>query len=134
MTSPDTGAIFEETTNKMDMQEGGPSLRETTEGEWHVTDNHQQNLSFSDVRPANITVRNIGVEVDAVTPFMDTFKAKFVRPKVDAGGGVISGARRKKILKNLSMDFPEGTLTAIIGGSGSGKVRFRFHLYNRLET
>lgn len=41
-------------------------------------------------------------------------------------------ARRQMILKNLSADFPAGArLAAILGGSGSGEVRFQFHNYWR---
>lgn len=96
----------------------------------HIPDNHQQNLSFSDVCPADITVRNLEVDVDVASSFVDTLKARFTNSEGnDPGGAVVHGARKKKILKDVSADFPAGTMTAIIGGSGSGKVRhFRTHL------
>lgn len=98
--------------------------------EWHVSDNHRQTLSFSDVHPANITVRNLEVEVDIAAPFVDTLKAKFTRSEVgDVEGAAVGGIRRKKILKGVSADFPAGTLTAIVGGSGSGKVCFRLQIH-----
>lgn len=98
----------------------GSSFHETTVADWHISDNHQQNLSFSDVCPANITVRNLEVEVDVASSFVDTLKAKFTNPKIDDLEN--NGVRRKKILRDVSADFPAGTMTAIIGGSGSGKV------------
>ena len=98
------------------------------ESEWHVLDNHQQNLSFSDVRPANIAVRHLEVEVEVASSFADALKARFTKSKAgDVEGGAVGGTQRKMILKDVSADFPAGTLTAIIGGSGSGKVRLHPH-------
>ena len=102
------------------------------ETEWHVLDSHQRNLSFSDVRPADIAVRNLQVEVEVASSFADTLKARFTKSEAgDVEGGAVGGAQRKKILKDVSADFPAGTLTAIIGGSGSGKVCF--HLHNPID-
>ena len=113
---------------EMGMREKGSSPHETTETEWHISDNHQQNLSFSDVHPADVTVQNHGVEVDVAVSFVDTFKAKCTKSKVgDVEGDVVAGVQRKRILKDVSADFPAGTLTAVLGGSGSGKVRLSSH-------
>ena len=113
----------QERIEEVDVKEEGTLFHETVEAEWHVSDDHRQTLSFSDVHPTNITVRNLEVEVDVAAPFVDTLKAKFTRSKVgDVEGGAAGGVRRKNILKDVSADFPAGTLTAIIGGSGSGKV------------
>jgi ABC-type glutathione transport system ATPase component len=124
MASSEAGAVLEGGIGEEDVREKSPPFHDTTEAEWHISDNHQQNLSFSDVRPTDITVRNLEVEVDVATSFVSTLKAKFTRSEVeDLEGGSSVGAIRKKILKEISADFPAGTLTAIIGGSGSGKVR-----------
>jgi len=128
MAAPGTtiGADFQETIDEVGLEEEGSFSHEVMGVEWHILDDHQQNLSFSDVHPVDITVRNLEVEVDVATPFADALKAKFTRFKVgDVEGGEEGGARRKKILKDVSADFPAGTLTAIIGGSGSGKVSVR---------
>jgi len=103
---------------EMGVKEKG-SFHESTETVWRTSDDHQQALSFSDVHPADITVQNLGVEVDIVASVVDTLKAKFTKSKV----GDVEGRTRKKILKDVSGVFPAGTLTAIIGASGSGKVR-----------
>ena len=118
-----------EKIEEVDLEGEGLSPPET---EWHALDNHQQNLSFSDVRPADIAVRNLQVEVEVASSFADTLKARFTKSEAgDVEGGAVGGVQRKKILKDVSADFPAGTLTAIIGGSGSGKVCF--HLHNPID-
>jgi len=117
------GTIIQGSIEEVDVKGKDSLFHETAEAEWHISDNHQQNLSFSDVHPADIVVRNLEVEVDVAASFVDTLKAKFIKSEVgNAEGGTVDGIRRKKILKDVSADFPAGTLTAIIGGSGSGKV------------
>lgn len=107
---------------EVDPKENHSLPRGTAEAEWHVPDNHRQTLSFTDVRLAGISVRNLEVEVGIAPSFVDTLKARFTKSEVrDVEGGAADGARRK-ILKGVSADFPAGSLTAIIGGSGSGKV------------
>lgn len=123
MSSPDAGATFWGKIEEVDVKGDGSPSHGTREAGWHVTDDHKQNLSFSDVRPADIAVRNLEVEVDIATSLVDRLKVKFAKSKVDdVEGGAVNGPRRKKVLKDVSADFPAGTLTAIIGGSGSGKV------------
>ena len=73
----------------------------------------RQNNQAVDVR-----IRNVAVEVDpaAGSPFssLDAFKAKILRSKVKPAV--------KDILRNVSADFPNSSLTAIVGASGSGKT------------
>lgn len=133
MAPPDAGIILEEKIKEVGMKSKCSSLRQTMGAERFISDNHQQNLSFSDVRPADVTVRKLGVDVDVATSFTDTFKTRFTGSRVgDMENGAAGGVQRKKILTNVSADFPAGTLTAIIGGSGSGKVRL--HLRGHSET
>ena len=121
-----------EEKSEVDVKAESLSSLATAGAEWHVPDNHQQTLSFSDVRPATITARNLNVQVDVATSFADKFKDKFTKTKVkDMERSAASGIGRKDILKDVSADFPAGTLTAIIGGSGSGEARP--HLHNTLE-
>ena len=111
---------------EVDAKENG-LFHESTETVWHASDDHQRALSFSDVHPADITVWNLGVEVDIITSVVDALKAKFTRSKVSDVEGDVVGGTRRKILKDVSGVFPAGTLTAIIGASGSGKVRLHPH-------
>jgi hypothetical protein len=99
--------IVQERIEEVDVNEEGLLPREATETKWHISDNHQQTLSFSDVHPAGITVRNLEVEVDVAAFFVDTLKAKFTKSKVgDVEGDAVGRVRRKKILKDVSANFP----------------------------
>lgn len=119
-TSDTTKATVQEKIMQVNVNEEGLLPRET---EWHISDNHRQTLSFSDVYPVDIIVRNLGVKVDVAASFVDAFKARFTKSKAgDLEGDAAGGVRRKKILNGVSANFSPGTLTAIIGGSGSGKV------------
>jgi ABC-type glutathione transport system ATPase component len=84
---------------------------------WQLQDMHTQNMSFSFVRPVDVRVRSLGVQVDVDSSPVDVVKGWFTTAKVGD-----NAARRKKILSSVSADFPRGSLSAIIGGSGSGKV------------
>ena len=119
------GTNVRESIEEVDLK-GSLPREMAAETEWHILDNHRQTLSFSGVHPVGISVRNLEVEVGVAASFADTLKDKFTKTKVgDVEGGVVGGGQTKKILENVSADFPSGTLTAIIGGSGSGKVRLR---------
>lgn len=93
--------------------------------EWHLKDTHEQSMSFSAVLPVDVHVRGLEVEVEMALPIMDGMKDFFNKSKTpgDVEGAANGSDRRKKILNSISADFPRGTLSAIIGGSGSGKVR-----------
>ena len=131
MASSEARSILDGDIKEVDVKEVATPFQEEVVEEWHIPDNHEQNLSFSDVRPADITVRNLEVEVNVASSFVDTLKAKFFNPQDgDLEDDVAGRIRRKKILKDVSADFPAGTITAIIGGSGSGKVT----LYLRISS
>ena len=102
-------------------------IHEPVEMECHIAENRQQDLSF-DVHPANIAVRNLGVEVDVVASFVNTLRAKLTKFEVgDVEGGHV---RRGKISEDVSADFPAGTLTAIIGSS----LKVRLHIIQGMRS
>ncbi|KAI1608991.1 ABC transporter-like protein [Exophiala viscosa] len=89
-----------------------------------LRDSKSQNIQVIDVR-----IRNVAVEVDSTagSPFssLDAFKLKILRSKVKPAV--------KDILKNVSADFPNSSLTAIVGASGSGKTTLLNIIAHRIK-
>ena len=84
-------------------------------------------LSFHAVEPVDICVRNLGVSIDVSPSRLNGLKKRIAGRK----------PRQKKvykpILQDVSADMPSGSLTAIIGGSGSGKTSMLNALSHRLK-
>lgn len=79
-------------------------------------------ISLGAVRPIDVRVRDLKVEVDAgPSPWARIFNQK----------ANTSENRRKIILHGVNADMPHGTLTAIIGASGSGKTSMLNVIANR---
>ncbi|TRM67109.1 P-loop containing nucleoside triphosphate hydrolase protein [Schizophyllum amplum] len=105
----------------------------TVKGEaeqWTVKDTHQENISFSNVRPVNVKVRDLTVEVDAPKSLAQRLSFK-KKPSADPERG---NADRKRILDTISADFPQGSLSAILGSSGSGKTTMLNILSRRMRS
>ena len=97
---------------KGDLEGGRPS---TTLPDYHV-DDIVNGLSFRAVDPVNIHVRNLNVNID-ISPFgIATFTKVFKRKRVPNDG------EEKAILKDVNASISSGTVTAIVGSSGSGKT------------
>ncbi|KAI9816598.1 MAG: hypothetical protein M1827_001730 [Pycnora praestabilis] len=77
-------------------------------------------LSFRAVDPVDVRIRNLSVSVDITSVGAASLFARFSRKRRKVGGE--SGSQMKTILNDVSADMPTGALTAIIGGSGSGKT------------
>jgi hypothetical protein len=121
MVASGTAEAIVQARIRVDVKEKCSLFHEAAGAEWHISDNHRQALSLSNVHPVDIAVRNLEVQVEVATSFADTLRVKFAESKFgDVEGGV--GRVPRKILRDISANFPAGTLTAIIGGSGSGKV------------
>ncbi|KAH8819749.1 ABC transporter-like protein [Xylogone sp. PMI_703] len=72
-------------------------------------------ISFSAVEPVDVQIRDLSVTVDtSVSPF--SIEGLMSRNRKH------DGPTTKQILHDVSASMPAGTLTAIIGGSGSGKT------------
>lgn len=107
-----------------ELESGGPTSASTADSDRTATANA---LSFHAVEPVDICVRNLGVSID-------------VSPSRLNGLMTLMGGRKpkrekvyKSILQDVSADMPSGSLTAIMGGSGSGKTSMLNALSHRLK-
>lgn len=91
-----------------------------------VTGNH---LSLRGVEPVDVSVTDLAVRVDTTPQIWQSSPSamwdRLRNPKED---------RLKTILDSVSADMPRGTLTAIIGGSGSGKTSLLNVMANRMGS
>lgn len=79
---------------------------------------HSNDLTLPPIDPVAVHIRDLSVEVDISPSALETVLSKFsLRKKIN----LESQDTNKCILKNVSADMPPGSLTAIIGASGSGK-------------
>lgn len=89
-------------------------------------------ISLRAVAPVNVSVRDLSVQVD-VSPAKP---AAALRALTSSKAGKKNGetaAELKTILHNVSADMPSCSLTAIIGGSGSGKTTMLNVMSNRMH-
>ncbi|EEH43518.2 uncharacterized protein PADG_08138 [Paracoccidioides brasiliensis Pb18] len=78
---------------------------------------NQVHLSLRAVQPVNVSVRDLVVHIDTTPPLFQSSPRLLwdrIRRKTDFP--------MKTVLHGISADMPQGSLTAIIGGSGSGKT------------
>lgn len=92
-----------------------PSVHETTREQTpdHTEEDgekdEEQHISFRAVERVDVSVQNLAITVSPHSVRLPWAKKTEKVPEI-------------KILDHVSADFPAGELTAIIGGSGSGKV------------
>ena len=96
---------------KTDLESASSPTSLTTSPENGVND-----LSFRAVTPVSIFVTNLNVGIDLSPVGLTTFTKILRRKKAVASGEV------KPILENVVAYMPSGSVTAIIGSSGSGKT------------
>lgn len=87
-------------------------------------------ISLSDVEPVEVQVRNLAVAVDISPPWWSP--ARFKKQAQNQDGEPLS--QTKQILHSVSASMPTGTLTAIIGGSGSGKTTMLNTMAERMTS
>lgn len=87
-------------------------------------------ISLSEVDPVDVQVRNLSVSVDVSPPVL-SFDSLLQR-KRNRNGDLKS--EPKQILHSVSASMPAGTLTAIIGGSGSGKTTMLNTMAERMTS
>ncbi|QSZ31132.1 hypothetical protein DSL72_000695 [Monilinia vaccinii-corymbosi] len=83
-----------------------------------ITTTPSNTFSLSAVEPVDVQIRNLSVSVD-ISPSAFSIERLFPRKKAQDG---VATPITKQILHSVSASMPIGTLTAIIGGSGSGKT------------
>ena len=88
-------------------QEGSPQR----EG----NDEDTNNMSLREVVPVNVLVRNLTVAVDLTPTGLQAMRLPFGKTKT-------KGPSTKTLLNDVHASLPSGSLTAIIGASGSGKT------------
>lgn len=74
-----------------------------------------EHISFREVERVDVSVRNLAITVSPHSALKMPWASK-----------TIEEAEEIRILDDVSADMPAGELTAIIGGSGSGKVCFYY--------
>ncbi|KAI6780236.1 putative ABC transporter ATP-binding protein/permease-like protein [Emericellopsis cladophorae] len=86
-------------------------------------------LSLSDVEPVSVTLRNLAVSVDTSPSYIEPSTwPQLISSKFNTTPCM------KTLLHSVSADFKPGTLTAIIGGSGSGKTTMLNTMADRVQS
>ncbi|KAF7876360.1 hypothetical protein EAF04_001453 [Stromatinia cepivora] len=83
-----------------------------------ISTTQSNTFSLSAVEPVDVQIRDLSVSVD-ISP--SAFSIERLIPRKRAQNGVATSTT-KRVLHSVSASMPVGTLTAIIGGSGSGKT------------
>ncbi|KAH8593945.1 ABC transporter-like protein [Bisporella sp. PMI_857] len=87
-------------------------------------------ISLSEVEPVDVQIRNLAVSVD-VSPSL--FSISGLLPRAKSQDGELA-TEQKRILHSASASMPAGTLTAILGGSGSGKTTMLNTMAERMTS
>ncbi|KAH6694186.1 ABC transporter-like protein [Leptodontidium sp. MPI-SDFR-AT-0119] len=97
---------------------------------FHSATAHSNHISLRDVEPVEIQVRGLAVTVD-LAPSAFSIDRYLPRKRRQDGS---EAPRSKQILHSVSASMPAGSLTAIIGGSGSGKTTMLNTMAERLTS
>ncbi|KAL9580822.1 MAG: hypothetical protein Q9212_004265 [Teloschistes hypoglaucus] len=92
----------------------------------HV-DHSDNDLSFRALEPVNVSIHSLTVDID-ISPAGIAALSSALKRRKDA-----AATTRKRILDNVNVDMPSGSLTAILGGSGSGKTTMLHALSHRIS-
>lgn len=99
-----------------DLESGGDAAVSSHQAASHDVDETVNDLSFRAVDPVNVHVKNLNVDIDVSPSGLSAFTAFFGRKKSTREPQV------KAIVTGVNAHMPSGSLTAIIGSSGSGKT------------
>ena len=89
---------------------------------------YDNELSFRSVAPVDVSVDKLSVDID-LRPSLYQSVINFVK-----GRNTKDIPKQKKILDDVSATMTSGTLTAILGASGSGKTTFLNILAHRMNS
>lgn len=103
-----------------------PSLPEAPPG---VPIHDSVDLSLRHVEPVDIKVENLTLNVDMRPNALENLGNKFKKSKTS-----LPAIQTKTILNNVTASMPSGSLTAIIGASGSGKTSMLNIMANRISS
>lgn len=125
---------------------GAPSPNTSLDSKGRALDGHAQSpdrqqsaaatavtsnsLSLSEVEPVDVQIRNLAVSVN-ISPSafsLESLQTKFGKKQETRE------PKWKQILQSISASMPAGTLTAIIGGSGSGKTTMLNSMAERMTS
>lgn len=95
-----------------------------------ITTTQSNTFSLSAVEPVDVQIRDLSVSVD-ISP--SVFSIERLIPRKKAQNGVATPTT-KRILHSVCASMPVGTLTAIIGGSGSGKTTMLNTMAERMTS
>ncbi|KAK9460347.1 P-loop containing nucleoside triphosphate hydrolase protein [Lipomyces oligophaga] len=98
--------------------------------------NRGPQLSFNEVEPTNVSVRNLTVSISPQGSFLEQIGLK-AKANSCASGDIEQlsySADKKIILDRISLDVPAGSIMAIIGGSGSGKTSLLNCMAHKLKS
>jgi len=85
---------------------------------------YSNEISFRSVAPVDIAIRRLTVTVEKTMSAFKRLRSRLSEKKIDNNENE-NATQSKIILGGGSADLPRGTLTAIIGGSESGKTTLR---------
>lgn len=76
-------------------------------------------LSFRIVKPAALSVEGLNLHIETASSALDRLRYRFAK---GTNADIRQKSQRKTILRDITAHMPSGSLTAIIGASGSGKT------------
>lgn len=124
----DNGTATKNTSIDSKGQAGSNRERSLAREQSNANSNH---LSLSEVEPVDVQIRNLAVNVD-ISP--SAFSLENLRNRKNRKRNGEPALERKQILHSVSASMPVGTLTAIIGGSGSGKTTMLNTMAERMTS
>ncbi|KAI7975883.1 hypothetical protein EIK77_005633 [Talaromyces pinophilus] len=91
-------------------------------------------LSFNAVSPVDVRVKNLTVQIDTTPPLWQASPAQAWKRLLRSKSESDDPSSYKTILDDVGAHMPSGSITAIIGSSGSGKTSLLNVMAGRMES